>query len=611
MSTAVRAPLWRDPVLVALTVAAVLVLGAFLLDVGTPRAQLVACWSIAPVLDLLQFWLSRRAWRTLTLPPYARRFWQAVSAAGLLFFAGDTAQLVTVLADPALDRLIFHPAQSAGVMIGVLVCCVAALLPRSPANWSRRERIRLLLDTAIVGTASAVVAWCLMTRPGMAGAGAGAYVVALFSCGLMLCAVYVALRSGLGVAPLSGTAAVPVVASTLMLAAANILLPSGSAGDSGTQLAMVIAPCFVLLAAPRIQILDGPRGLDGRRWWSARRGHHVLPYGGTVVCAATLVIVLATQGLGLSAWGALAGLLVNVGMVIGRQLLALAENNDLLVGIRNREQRLSSLLKHSSEIISIATRDGVFTYVSPAVEPVLGFPVETVLGYCALDILHHDDRARLAGDLAVLYSTPGAELTYQGRYRHADGSWRWLEVVGVNLTHEPGIDGVVCNSRDVTESRELHERLRYQAGHDELTGLANRRQFTAAISARAGDATVLLIDLNGFKQINDTYGHATGDAVLRHVAGLLRDCAGPDDVPARLGGDEFAVLAGGDRAEAERIAARLRDALAVPADLAGRRLRVGASIGLATDSTADPDHLLNAADLRMYEEKQHSRAYVS
>ncbi|WP_204300369.1 diguanylate cyclase domain-containing protein [Actinoplanes campanulatus] len=603
----------RDPVLIALTVGGVLVVGGLALGPGEPRLKLIAGWLIALVLDLLLFWSARRVRRTLDLPPYADRFWRAFSVAALIFLTGDLVQLWSTVSDPGIDHLVFHPVQSVAAMAGVVVVCAVVLLYRRTRGRSRGRRIRMLLDTAIVNTASVSVAWCLMTRPGRPEAGIEAYVVAIFGCGLVLCAAFLSVRSGLtGETPLTGSAAAPIVAATVVQAVGGILAPSGNAGDSGTQMALTVAPMLMVLAGPRVQLLRGAGGLDGRRWLDrAPRGRYsALPYTGTVVCAAALVIVLATVGLGLSAWGALAGLLVNVALVIGRQFLALAENNALLVGIRNREQRLNALLLHSSEVISIAAPDAGFTYVSPAVERVLGVPASVALGRNSLDILHHDDRAALAADLTTLYSTPGAELTYQGRYRHADGSWRWLEVVAMNLTHEPGIGGVVCNARDVTESRELHERLRYQAGHDELTGLANRRQFTAAVTGRSGDAAVLLLDLDGFKQINDTYGHAAGDAVLRHVADRLRECSGPDDVPARLGGDEFAVLATGVES-AERIAAGLRTVLERPAEIAGRPLRVGVSIGVAVGPSADPDHLLNAADLRMYEEKQRTRTYAS
>ncbi|HWS31816.1 MAG TPA: GGDEF domain-containing protein, partial [Actinoplanes sp.] len=372
--------------------------------------------------------------------------------------------------------------------------------PGRSSGRSRRERIRMTLDLMIVSSASAVVAWSLMSRPELGGRDAEAYFVAVFGCGVVLCTAYAGLRAAMtGEAPASLPAATPLIISTFILAAANILLPSGTITTVGTQMALLIAPSFILLAGPRIQVLQGWSGMSGH--WRSRWSRHypVLPYAGTVVCAAVLVILLATRGLGVSSWGALAVLLVNVTLIIARQVLTLAENNGLVDEVRDRERRLNSLL----------------------------------------------------------------------------------------------------------------EQLRFQAGHDELTGLANRRQFTAAMAGRHGEVTVLLIDLNGFKQINDTYGHTAGDEMLRHVTGLLLECSGPDDLPARLGGDEFAVLVAGDAAAGELIAARLRTALRRPAVITGREIQPGASIGAATGPADDPDRLLHTADLRMYEDKQRSRAAVS
>jgi diguanylate cyclase (GGDEF)-like protein len=164
----------------------------------------------------------------------------------------------------------------------------------------------------------------------------------------------------------------------------------------------------------------------------------------------------------------------------------------------------------------------------------------------------------------------------------------------------------------LTEARELHELLRHQAGHDVLTGLANRRVLEDRMRAAGpGDVGVLLIDLDGFKEINDSYGHASGDAVLVNVAARLRECVGAGDLVARLGGDEFAVLLEhGDRGVAHRIAADFRRALAEPALIRGRHLTVGASVGVAIGPPGDPDRLLHAADLRMYDEKLSARAQV-
>ncbi|KUL29993.1 sensor domain-containing diguanylate cyclase [Actinoplanes awajinensis] len=608
---------WRDPVLAPLVLSALVVIGGYALDLGTTREKLLLCWVVAPLTDLALFALSRQVWRTLALSPASRRFWRVMGLAGLVFAAGDVTQLGYVLSEPGRDTFVLHPAQQLLGVVGVLMVVGVALVHPSQV-WSRGSRIRVTLDAATVNTAAGVVVWALLTRTSMGDAGAAGYVSALFGCGVVLCGGLLTVKVGLsGSSPIAMPAAVPIVASTAVQAIGNVLLPTASVGGVIVPSLLVLGPCLLMVAAPRLQLLEARagRGETARREAVSGRRYSPLPYLGTVVCAGTLVITLLTQGLGLSAWGALAGLLINVALVVARQLLALAENNTLLdqldeslAEIRRRERRQEALLRHASDITAIVRTDGIVKYLNPAVERIIGGTLDEYVGRQMLDMIHPDDADRVAAEMAGVYATPGAKVAFEMRVQHEDDSWRWLSVVGVNLVAERGISGVVINARDMTEERELRERLRFQAGHDALTGLANRRLFTDRIGeSGAGEVAVLLVDLNGFKQINDTYGHATGDAVLRHVAAQLLASGGPDDLAARLGGDEFAVLVGAGQDEANRIGARLRAALAVPVELGGRMLTVGTSIGVASGPADQPDNLLHVADLRMYADKQRSR----
>jgi diguanylate cyclase (GGDEF)-like protein len=170
----------------------------------------------------------------------------------------------------------------------------------------------------------------------------------------------------------------------------------------------------------------------------------------------------------------------------------------------------------------------------------------------------------------------------------------------------------VLISRDVTDRVALEEELRRRAFHDALTGLPNRALFedrlrrALAATGRGGSIGVLFVDLDDFKTVNDSLGHAAGDELLQLVAGRIDELLRPGDTVARLGGDEFAVLLEqlGAPEEAERVAERLLDALRAPATLAGRRLAVRASVGIATSAPgAAPGELLRDADAAMYEAK--------
>jgi diguanylate cyclase (GGDEF)-like protein len=175
------------------------------------------------------------------------------------------------------------------------------------------------------------------------------------------------------------------------------------------------------------------------------------------------------------------------------------------------------------------------------------------------------------------------------------------------------------NTRLVETVRHREDELRYQAFHDPLTGLANRLLFrdrlehAAAIRHREGATlTVLFLDLDDFKLVNDRLGHAAGDALLVDVAERLRACLRQGDTVARLGGDEFAVLLEDGSEAPDRLAARIVDSMEVEFQLGQHRLQVSASVGVATvvaDGAPNlvSDRLLHSADVAMYAAKRDAK----
>ncbi len=165
------------------------------------------------------------------------------------------------------------------------------------------------------------------------------------------------------------------------------------------------------------------------------------------------------------------------------------------------------------------------------------------------------------------------------------------------------------NARLLREKRASEERLKHEVTHDGLTGLANRGLFRERLTAAlaAGEATVLLVDLDDFKTVNDSLGHEIGDHLLIAVAGALRTAVGGRGLPVRLGGDEFAVLIDDVGVDGEAVAQRILDAFAGP--MSAHHLLVHASIGIATaDAGGALDHLLRDADVAMYAAKQRGKA---
>ena len=192
----------------------------------------------------------------------------------------------------------------------------------------------------------------------------------------------------------------------------------------------------------------------------------------------------------------------------------------------------------------------------------------------------------------------------------ADGSRRYYSVNAARFGGADATSQVVVTVHEVTAEREAQLELAHLAAHDPLTGLANRTLLTAAVQAavdamrdRGPRTSLLLLDLDGFKRINDSLGHAFGDQVLQAVAARLRSVLRPQDLIARLGGDEFAVLVA-DGALADELAQRVADSLREPMSLSRSRVTVSASVGLVHASAeADASGLLAAADMAMYAAK--------
>ena len=284
--------------------------------------------------------------------------------------------------------------------------------------------------------------------------------------------------------------------------------------------------------------------------------------------------------------------------------------------LADSERRFRLLVTHATDLITTFNADGFCTYASPAIKPVFGYEPEELLGSQARDLMHPDDIARVEQSVGDQFAGTAPRAPIKYLMRHRDGSWRHVETVVSNLLDEPAVHAVVCNTRDVTALEAALDLLEYQASHDPLTGLPNRRQFAEAGQRalargdRDGSYTgVLFIDLDGFKLVNDTLGHEAGDEVLKAVATRLRGCARAGDTVSRFGGDEFCVLCEQPRDENDlrRLAERMISAIGDPPPEAARGIPIGASVGLvlAEAGTArTTEGLLREADAALYRAKR-------
>ena len=283
----------------------------------------------------------------------------------------------------------------------------------------------------------------------------------------------------------------------------------------------------------------------------------------------------------------------------------------LIATTRRQTAHFRSIVTASTDLVLVFGAGGC-RYASESVAEMIGRQDRELLGEQFAGFVHPDDLALLHG--AYTHGVP-AEIVF--RLLNRFGEWRHLEAHVTDLRSDRQIRGVVFNARDISERVRLEEQLTRQAFHDGLTGMANRALFrdrldqALARSARSlGVLAVLLVDLDGFKQVNDSLGHDAGDELLKVVAERFESELRPSDTLARLGGDEFAVLIdGAHESQASSVATRLLSSLAEPVWIAGRELSVGASIGVALHpgGTARSEDLLRHADVAMYAAKEAGR----
>jgi diguanylate cyclase (GGDEF)-like protein/PAS domain S-box-containing protein len=291
---------------------------------------------------------------------------------------------------------------------------------------------------------------------------------------------------------------------------------------------------------------------------------------------------------------------------------------------RQSEARFRSLVAHSSDLITVIDAQGTVTYQSPSVQRVLGYRADELEGTGFARLLSESDRPRLAQIVAGVgeaYAGGGAEThVIECSLKHRDGTWLQFEVQHTDLLQDEHVRGIVLNSRDVSERKAFEDQLAHQAFHDPVTSLANRALFADRVqhsikrSSRGGPAIgVMFIDLDDFKTVNDSLGHAAGDTVLQEVGRRLQGVVRPGDTVARFGGDEFAILLDGitDSAEAADVAGRILRVLELQYDVDGKPVYPRASVGICLAGedfgSADAEELLRNADVAMYMAKRDSK----
>jgi diguanylate cyclase (GGDEF)-like protein/PAS domain S-box-containing protein len=265
---------------------------------------------------------------------------------------------------------------------------------------------------------------------------------------------------------------------------------------------------------------------------------------------------------------------------------------------------VARLFEMTSDLLATVSLDGRFTLLNPAWEQLLGWSREELMAGSISEFLHPEDVERTLALMQAGGQRPSQYENFTNRYRHRDGSWRWL-------LWSARCDGSTwyAAAKDVTDRMWLER----QALHDPLTRLPNRlllmdraRQALARVHRSNGAVAMMFVDLDKFKAVNDNLGHDAGDrlliAIAERLAALMRD----SDTVARLGGDEFVILADVDgEEEALALGARVLDALEDPIPVGAAEVSMLGSVGIAVarEPETDPEGMLREADLAMYRAK--------
>ncbi|WP_189083154.1 putative bifunctional diguanylate cyclase/phosphodiesterase, partial [Mangrovihabitans endophyticus] len=561
--------------------------------------------------------------------------WAGLGAGAAVYALGEADRIVSAVLPGTAVRF---PGPPDIGYLGMVVLVATALLIVPVAPQSTAHRVRGLVDLLMIATSALLVSWIFVLGPVLDGDTTGA-------------ALWVTV----------GYQAADVVLVTVVLSMPTL---RRRVGPDGRALAVAAGALLAVGFADGLVAHLALAGTGPGPWADLSRfaGFAVVfgaaASGGAISGAATAAVSAGTgdeaaNGAGqarlrpglLTPYAAvlaalLAGLVWHddggrtdaffaacrsalIALIVARQLLTLLENRYLTANLEDRvarrtaelyasEQRFRALVLQSSESVAVLEADSTVRFQSDSIERIFGWPARALIGRRLIDMVDGPARARIEAALASVRDRPQASAVVEVTLPHADGRRRQAEMTMTNLLHDPSVGGIVFNTRDVHDAKELQEQLVHEAYHDGLTGLASRALFAerleaAMAAAGQGDGVaVLFLDLDGFKEVNDSLGHVAGDQLLVRVAGRLLESVREDDTVARFGGDEFGVLVQSvtAHADAEAVARRIVAALREPFTVGGRELHVGTSIGIASDADAgDAGQLLRNADLAMYEAK--------
>jgi diguanylate cyclase (GGDEF)-like protein/PAS domain S-box-containing protein len=289
--------------------------------------------------------------------------------------------------------------------------------------------------------------------------------------------------------------------------------------------------------------------------------------------------------------------------------------------LRESEERFRSAFDYAPIGIALVSPAGNWLKANHALTEILGYSEADLLATDFQSITQSEDLGTTLVKIHEILNGKIASCQMEQRYIHKSGRTVWTQwSVSAASENSPKQPNLIFQIQDITDKKHAEQKLQHDATHDVLTNLPNRqlfmtrlRQALAASKQIAGyKVSVLFIDLDRFKYVNDSLGHLIGDQLLREIAARLRECMRPSDMVARLGGDEFTILVEGsyDLSEVTRIAERIQHKFSIPFDLQGHEVYSSASIGIlhASKGHDTPEEIMRDADTAMYQAKKAGKA---
>jgi diguanylate cyclase (GGDEF)-like protein/PAS domain S-box-containing protein len=561
-------------------------------------AELTAAWLAAGSC----LWASRRVERRL------RRFWTLAAAST---FAWGAGQGVWTYYEVGLGGQVPSPSLADIGFLSAVPLMVATLLAFPVARLQRFARPVMVLDGALVATSTLFVSWALVLGPiyrSHQGSGFAQTVTLAYPAGdalIVVVVLSVAARATRSAWITLGFVGGGVLAVAFSDSAFAYLSQAGQYG-LGLNVDIGWIAGFLLIALTPIWT-----GETSERIAEVGRPSRIgvlVPYV-PLAGALTVATVFVFSGRALGSFLVATGIVMAV-IVAARQLLALLDS----VSLGNRQAaRFAALVQGSSDLTTIVSENAAIVYQSPSSLTILGRPHAQLNGHPFHELVHPDEAPAFLRMLGGVITQPGGEATGEWRLRHQDGQYVDVESRLANRLDDPSVCGITINSRDIGERKLLEEDLRFQAVHDQLTGLPNRTllndRLERALALHARDAdhcdiAVLFIDLDDFKNVNDGIGHAAGDELLKEVARRLEHATRSTDTVARTGGDEFAIILDSTFSAADTDVAveRILEIFNRPFLLGGREHINHASVGIAVSNSESSDAaaLFQKAELAMH-----------